>query len=1111
MKIDCRFERPAMKLNCRQYLQIAIVLVLSLTPSAFSQVITADLVGTVTDPAGATIAHASVTVKNNDTGISRTMTTESAGEYVFNLLPPGHYSLTIDAQGFKAYKVSDVSLSAGTRPRVDVQLQVGMTSETVDVGAAAPLLQTDSSSVGSSIAEETVSDIPLNGRNITNLITQQVGVNAGMPGSITAGSRPDDRRQSSEVSANGQREYYNSNFLDGIDNTERFYGLGGIKPSVEGIQEVNVQTNNFPADVGRAAGAVVTVVTKSGANGFHGSLYEFFRNDKLNAWDRFKSAHKSEWRQNQYGGSVSGPIIKDKTFFYFDLEQFRLVQGITSPAQEVPSAADDATVAGLTTPDPVGALVFSLYPAPNVPGNNFASGCDNASAATLCEYISNPKKTQNSTTIDARVDHHISANDSIFGRYSYNPVTSFFPAFFPAVSVNGKTIQPAGAGFIANGNFPGANSTKSQGAEISYTHIFTQRLLMNLRAGFTRINIDSETINKGDNAGGVLGIPNANDTGDPNATGMPGFHFLNGYADLGDQIAYPIHNINNTYQANGDVLYSRGNQNFKIGAALIRRQVNYLQEFAATGWLWFFSPMQMAGETVNIGFPLPGGIVFPFANRQQQWHPEYARSWEPSFYVQDDWHARPWLTLNLGVRYDIFTPFTEAHGRIANFDLNTLKLDIGGTGGIKTDHGDIAPRIGFAAQLGHGTVLRGGYGITYYPGDTSGAITLYNPPFNNSITAGFFPLDAGPPSSPAYVDPSIIYSPDAGGLGLVAKQINYRASYLHQYNLIFQQQLGNNSLSLGYVGSLGRRQLASGGPDANLPYPDSTGTFALDSSGSVGWYYSAQLPGIHNIGTYFNEYTSNYNALQASFDHRFSRGLTANVNYTWAHGLNDWSGYESGGNEPSLWKGNSRYDYGNSDLDIRHRIALTATYNLPFGKSLNGAEAAALKGWSLSSSAYFQTGLPFTVTDANKPQGAFQDFNVGVRPNVVPGQSFYMPGKPVGEYLNPAAFNASSQYTATTFTLGNERVNQIYGPHQRQVDLSLYKNFNFTEAVKMQFRAECYNVSNSPNFAEPTHDLSVVTFNSDGTVKDPGSFGQIQYVNAGTFPRVWQFALKFSF
>ncbi|HTR25540.1 MAG TPA: TonB-dependent receptor [Terriglobales bacterium] len=1093
-----------MRVPIYRLVAISTVLIFILGAAAIAQVITGDVLGTVSDQTGAVIANAKVSIVNQATNASRNVETGSNGEYVINLLPPGHYSLAVEAQGFKSYKVGDLSLSAGDRSRLDITLQLGNTTESVEVTTAAPLLQTDSSSVGSLVAEQIVEDLPLNGRNLTTLVTQQPGVNSGLAGSIVAGARPDDRRQTSEVSANGQREYYNSNLLDGIDNNERFYGLGGVKPSIESIQEVHVETNNFPAEVGRSAGAVVTVITKSGSNAFHGSLYEYFRNDALNAWDYFKSSKKSEWRQNQFGGSISGPVIKDKTFFYFDVEQYRLVQGITSPQQVVPSQADDALVAGLETPDPVGALVFSLYPAPNVPGNDFAAGCDNATIS--CLFVANPARTQNSTTLDARVDHHITGSDTIFARYSYNPVTSYYPPFFPAVDVGGTKVQPAGAGFIANGNFPGTNKTTAQGAQINYTHIFSSHFLMDLRMGFTRINIDSEPIGKGTNAGNALGIPNANVAGDPNATGMPGFHFLNGYADLGDQIAYPIHNVNNTYQINGDVIYTHGAHNIKIGAALLRRQLNYLQEFAPEGWLWFMSPMQMAGA--NFGFP-PPGMIFPFVNRQNQWSPFHYRSWEPSVYVQDDWRIRPWLTLNLGVRYDVFTPFTDSDGKISNFDLNTLKLNIGGTGGIATDYKDFAPRLGFAAQLGHGLVLRGGFGMSYYPGDTSGAITLYNPPYNNSVTLGFPAagfIDNGPPSSPATVDPNIIYSPDAGGLGLIAKQTNWRAAYLYQYNLTMQKQIGNNSITLGYVGSLGRRQVASGEPDMNFPIADSNGVLQLDGSGNATHYYAQNcpdtttcpLPGIGKIGSDFNEYTSNYNAMQLSFDHKFSRGLTANANYTWAHGLANWSGYESEGTLPGLWRGNPRYDYGNSDLDIRHRIAVTVTYDLPFGNSYNGAKAAAIKGWSVSGSGFWQTGQHILVNTSNKPGGAFGDFPVGLKVNVVPGESYYAANKSIHQYFNVNAFTPPV-WDADTFTFGNERSNQIEGPHQRQVDLSLYKSFKLTEAVKMQFRAECYNISNTPNFAQPVHDMSSI------------SFGQIQYVNFGTFPRVWQFALKFKF
>jgi hypothetical protein len=1097
----------------------------------YSQNITADVLGTVTDPSGAVIPGASVTIQETGTNAVRTTQTGDGGDFTFTLLPIGTYSLSVQAAGFQSYKVSGISASAGARLRVDANLHVGAASaQTVEVVASGNIVQTDSSSVGGTIPQETVQDIPLNGRNLTNLVTLQAGISTGTSSSITNGSRPDDRRQSSEVVANGQAEYFNNNVLDGVDNNERFYGLGGIKPSISAVQEVQVQTGNFSADLGRAAGAVVSILTKSGTNSFHGDVFEYFRNDIFDAKEYFTpaGAPTQKWRQNQFGGSIGGHLRKDKDFFFGSIEEMRLVQGITSPQQLVPSADDRAFIASLPADqlDPAGVHVFNLYPKPNVPGTNF--------------YVSSPSKTQNITTLDARFDEHLSTKDQIFGRFNYNPTTSFFPAFFPICGTpendcNGDTtvtgINPVGAGFIANGQFPGTNKTVTYGSQIDYLHQFSPNLLMELRAGQFRININSEPISKGSNAGQKLGIPNSNTPeDDPLSTGMPGFHFADGYADLGDQIAYPIKNIGNSYQLNGDVTYVHGVHSLKAGSALVRRQLNYLQEFAAEGWFFYIplvstpTPVLMAQGVHAIIAPFgPFGPQFPFAplfvNRQNMRQREYLRDWETSAYVKDDWRVRQWLTLNLGVRYDVYTPFNEAKNKLSNFDLDTLSFNIGGTGKVQTKYGNISPRFGFAAQLGHGLVMHGGYGMVYYPGDVSNSLILLNLPNNVGVNCnGLFSFQGlcqpsdGPPTSPAYVDPTVIYSADAtnaavgGTVNVVGKSKKYPTAYLHQYNLTLQKQFGANAITLGYVGSLGRHQSQINGWDANYTQPDAQGNVPISgwSQGApqTARYYASELPGVGQVQYFDFGGTSNYNAMQVIFERRVSEGLRVNANYTWAHGLDNWSGISSSG-APAMWRFNYSYDYGNSDIDLAGRIAYTATYDVPLGKNLKGAGSVVAKGWKLSSSGFWQTGLPFTVVTSNKPGGAFGDTNYSMRVNVVPGQSYYSSSKSIGNWLNRSAYvdplSLLTPDVSTSFTLGNEGSGQLRGPHIRQFDLAAYKNIDLKDHLKMQFRAECFNLSNTPNFTNPGNDINSSTF------------GQITSTNFGMFPRVFQFALKLSY
>lgn len=916
-----------------------------------------------------------------------------------------------------------------------------------------------------------------------------------MASSITNGSRPDDRRQSSEVSANGQADYYNDNVLDGIDNNERFYGLGGVKPSVDAVQEIQVQTGNFSADIGRAGGASVEIITKSGGNQFHADAFEFFRNDILNANGAYFSPGGPipEWRQNQFGGSASGPILRDKTFFFASVEELRLVQGTPSPLQIVPTAADRAVVASLTNPDPIGVHLFNMYPQPNQGTNGYASAFN---------------QTQFVTTVDARVDQRISSKDQLFGRFNYNPTTSFFPSYFPQCksgSCNGDTVvdglYPGGEGTTGAGVFPGTNTTKTYGAQLNYTHEFTSNLLLELRTGFFRINIDSEPINVGTNAGTKLGIPNSNIPSDPHATGMPTIYMNDGSGNLGDQAAFPILNIGNSFQWNGDVIYTHGTHNIKAGAALIRRQLNYLQELRPEGQ-FLFNKATVNGTTYSAPVAMAMGILPTTDTRQNMFQMEYFRSWEPSVFAQDDWRLRQWLTLNLGVRYDVFTPLAEAKDRIANFDLNTLSMILGGTGGVKTDYSDFAPRLGFAAQIPHGMVLHGGYGIVYFPGDFGTSVTLFNLPYNVAFTCspssgtcpeGSGSLDQGPPNPTTYLDVSNLKNPAySQSLGIVAKQTDRRSSYLQQFNLTLQKQLGNNAFTIGYVGSLGRRQYGQAGWYMNFPQPDASGNIAL-VNGSVPRYYATQLPGVGNINYFANEGTSNYNAMQLIFERRITSGFRVSGNYTWSHGLNNFSGFQSNG-APSTWRYNWKYDYGNSDYEVKERLAYTATYEIPFGNNLKGAEGIALKGWSLSSSGYWQTGLPFTVSTGAKPPGAFNDENHGLRVNVVSGQSFYATGRPLSGWLNKNAFTAPV-LTATTFTLGNEHSNQLYAPNIRQFDLAAFKTVP-VEKLNVQFRAECFNISNTPNFSSP-----VYTINSS-------NFGAITSTLIGSNPRVFQFALK---
>jgi hypothetical protein len=1080
--------------NLSDYLGKSVYLfgvLLLLAVSAYAQVTTADVVGTVHDASGAVIANAKVDVTNLGTGLTRTDQSGSSGDFVINSLPPGTYSVKVEAPSFKTYTVPSLTLASGDRTRIDANMQPGQASETVEVTAATPLLQTDSSTLQSTVTTQAVQDLPLNGRNFVQLAQQVPGANQGPGNGLTSGNRPDDRRQSSAVSVNGQTEVINNEMIDGIDNNERIIGGLGVRPSVDAIGEFTVQTNDYTAEVGRTAGGVINVITKSGSNKFHGSLYEYFRNDKFDAHSYFDQAGsaKPELRQNQFGGSVGGPIIKDKTFFFFDYEGFRQVSGQAAQVLPVPTLFEeqnpgnfsDRPTAGLPTIiptgaiDPIGLDYFKMYPAPNDGPASFITPALN--------------KTQNSTTYDARVDHKFNEQNQMFVRYTYNNVTTFIPGGLPITSINGVTVNPNGLFFAFAGNAP----DKAQQIQIDYTHIFNPNLLLELKAGYLRTNNGSFPLNFGTNVATKLGMPGVDV--DALDSGLSQVTFDdNSAAVLGDDQFVPINDIDNTYQYGGVVTYTRGAHNIKIGSTLIRRLATEGQSNSGVG-TWAFPTL----ESLLIGTSRQ-------TTRNNELNVPHYRFWEPSVFVQDDWRAKNWLTLNLGVRYEVYTPLEEEHNRIANFDPATgtiIPAGVNGVsrgGGITTQYNNIAPRIGFAATVAPGTVIRGGYGISYVPLNYTSNVTQKDPPFisvfvyngNRALSQGLQP----PVPASATAPPSI---PDAVAL-------NFKNTEIQQFNLNVQKDFHGNVLTVGYVGVLGRHVATTIGDLDSPPLGPAT-TACLGLTGAAAQSaclaplrpFNATLPNFTgDIGEYFTSGTSSYHALQASFERRLQRGLTFNANYTWAHSIDDVTGLSNeNGDGATVLPNNLQLDKGNSDLDLRQRIVATANYAVPLANTLNGFQGAALKGWSVNFIDVWETGSPFSIVNANPGLSGAHFFGGNTdRPDQI---SDPLSNVPHGFLFNPAAFAPQP-----LGTIGDVRKNSLFGPHFRHFDFSLFKNFKVTEGSSLQFRAEFFNLFNQSSFGNP----GVNNGNNNITST---TLGQISTVSTNYTPRQIQFVLKYLF
>jgi outer membrane receptor protein involved in Fe transport len=1067
-------------------------------PNLKAQVSTADIVGTVTDPAGAVIANGNVTAENVDTHDIHTTTTNGAGEFVFNLLQPGHYTVKVQSPGFKLSS-SNVTLVAGDRARADAQLQVGEASQTVEVQATTPALQTDSAALRTVVSEQSVQDLPLNGRNYVTLVQSTVGVAAGPSNSILSGTRPDERRQTSNITANGQNEVFNNQMIDGMDNNEREQFTILMRPSIDMISEVKVDTNSYSAEEGRAGGAVVNLLTKSGTNQWHGGAYEYLRNDKMNANDFFANLAgnpRPEYRQNQFGGSFGGPIRKNKTFFFVDTEALRIVQGVPTGLLSTPTLFEEQNPGnfsdqpgGIIVPaskiDPVALKYWALWPAPNVgPPTSIASN-----------YSQNVKKTYNSTTYDARLDHRFSDKDSFFARFSYNPTFNSQPSLFPPV--NGVA---AGGGI-----YPGPSNADSQGYMADYVHIFSPTLVMELKGGYTRLNLATTSPNQGTNASQKFGMPNTDVNSQISGLStvyLTGFIGTGSDFTLGDDRYVPIYDINNVFQEQGSLTWTRGSHNIKMGASIIRRQLNYFQNTFGLGYFEFLSsPLQ---NLENLIQGTPNEI-----QRQVSFYKQYFRFWEPAVFIQDDWRVRPWLTLNVGLRWDHFSPITSATGQRSNYDLQTDSWLVGSTAGVKSYWTNFEPRLGFAASPWKSWVIRGGFGMSRFPQDyASGSLNLLNAPFV-SQTINCFPGTTGPTACPAGsgtlaqgapLAPIPALNNNVPGT-LYIHALNYPQAYIMQYNVTVQKQIGQNVISVGYVGELGRHLQYA--PNINIPPP---------SAGALNpLVYSSILPNVNVMNFYTATGASEYNSAQVTFERRLAKGLTFNANYTFARNLTNVSdgGTTGAATVGAILPNNRSYDWGNSDIGIKNRFSLAANYELPFGKSTSGFMKYIIAGWQVNTLAFWQTGIPFTVLDAaNNP--ALSNVSTLVttdRPNVVSGQSYYPSNQSYSNWINLNAFTPQ-----TKGTVGNESRTQLYGPHQRSVDFSLFKDFPLKERMKLQFRAEVYNLSNTENFGQPNVTITKWSSNLPGGVPlNAGQFGQITASNAALNPRLFQLAMKLLF
>ena len=608
---------------------VVLAWVVSVT-SAAAQGSTADIVGRVTGSSGGALPGTTVTVTHVATGSVRTLITNASGDFVANALPIGAHDVRIEREGFKAV-ASTVHLSAGDRVRLDAVLEAGARTDTVQVGSAAPVLQTDVSAVHDVVTAHAVRDLPLNGRNYVHLVQVAAGANPGPPNGLSSGTRPDDRRQSSTVSVNSQPDVYNNFLIDGVDNNERQQGTQAIRPSIDAIAEVRVLTHLSSAELGRTAGAVVNVITRSGSNQFTGSAYAFFRDDRFDARDYF-AISKPDFRQHQFGGSIGGPVARNRTFFFGDVEWLTSDQGVaqtvtvpTGPmrsgtfSQVIIDPTTGLPFPGNTIPasrmSPIALNYLELIPYPNLPGR-------------FANFQAVRERTYDSLTTGVKVEHRFGDRDAIVARYAYNPVDVFTPGALPVVTVGATAIDPGGV----LGGFPGPSEMSGQGIHLQYQRITRSNLLLEGRAGFTRIALDSYPPNYGQNLSDQFGVIGANVPGIPFSSGLTPMN-ITGFVSVGDDISLPIVNTNRTYQYSAAATNTRGAHNLKVGGAVVRRHLDRNANGYPRGLATFApAPTNNAFASFLLGLP-------QVMRRENTVSGQEMRTWEFGGFVHDDWRA----------------------------------------------------------------------------------------------------------------------------------------------------------------------------------------------------------------------------------------------------------------------------------------------------------------------------------------------------------------------------------------------------------------------------------------------------------------------------------------
>ncbi len=1013
-----------------------------------AQTTTARIEGIVTDGTGAVLPGVTITATNVGTNAARTDMTDSKGAYTITALPVGNYRVRVELSGFNS-QASPVTLTVNQVARMDFKLRPGGVSETVTVTAAAPVIEKSTSEISTLIDQKQIENLPLNGRNFTQLATLAPGVNRGIPDSNAAGQSGQAETfrygefGGAALSVNGLREQFNNFMIEGLDNNETLVNTIAYVPSPETIKEFSLITTNAPAEFGRAGGAIQNMVIKSGTNDFHGSAYYFDRSKSLAATPKF-SPTKPDFSNKDFGATVGGPIFKDHTFFfgsYHGLNNSIPVEAgnyVTVPTAKMRNGDFSELLNPAFTGQSAPIIIYDPTTGQPFPGNIIPANLINPVGKAYLNAFPAPTRTDRSTQnylthrqrkstyndFDAKVDQAIAAGDQLFVSASHWLDKFADPGRIPGYQ----------AGFGS-----GQSDNKGNSLRLNETHIFTSNLLNEIRGGWTDFKYEFLPVGFGTDQNKALGIPGIAGVTTPNGISLIGGGNGNFIEYLGDYGQYVIKQ--RTLQLSDSVTWLNGPHSFKFGGTLLRRDLGQQRTQNGKGFYFYrdgfgFQPGYSGYEVSDMLI----GVTSFTTSANPGYVPRDTISWENSLFGQDDWHVNPRLTLNLGLRWDVFTPYYEKNNRLANWDPATQTLVIPDQNGatrstLKTNWNNFGPRLGFAYLLNEKTSLRGGYGI-FYSLDRGGIDRQLteNPPA--VVTEYRF---SGPGSQihlwdpiplPTPVDPNHPVLPQ--GSALVYIPADSKTTRVQQWSLGGEREImRDTALMVAYVGTRGDHLAAM-----------------ITNAGFAG-----DIRDRLSTTMYIGE--SSYNALQASLRRTESFGLSYFASYTYGHAVNNTVGFyagapSGGGNALAtdtscVAKGtqdcNLNLDRGPADYDARHRFTLATTYALPFART-----NPLVGGWSLNAVYTFQSGTPFTVYANGKRADVIGDPNGP---------------KTIDQWFNIAAF-APAQGAQ-----GTESRNSLRGPNTNTLDLSIFKTFSLGRPGAIELRVEGFNVFNTAQYNLP--------------------------------------------